>query len=199
MIQANIIFYNDTPELLERCLKSIKNKVDYILAIDGCYTEFPHDKCYSTDGCLDIAKKYADSIIECKKPWKDQIHKRNAYLTDIDGYHFILDADEELIGSIPKLEHETYAIKIHNEKDPYHVRFFKSSKELRYSSRHCWLRNNQKILSNNVNLENFDKLTNCYLIHHKKERSLSRKQDKLSYYQNRLEGGPAKLFNISQV
>lgn len=99
---ASIIFYNDTPELLEKSLKAIKASNIDIIAIDGAFREFPKsdkERYYSTDGCIDIAKKYADLYIPAPKwEWVDQAHKRSTYFQLIpDGdFCIVLDGDEFL-------------------------------------------------------------------------------------------------------
>lgn len=113
LIQACMIFYNDTPQLMERALQAIRPAVDKIICIDGAFAEFPHVKPWSTDGCLDIAKAYADEVVECKEPWKDQMTKRSRYftLTDPNDYYLLYDTDELFRGTIPRnLGEDCYSV-----------------------------------------------------------------------------------------
>ncbi len=48
MIIGPVIFFNDGPENLERCLKSMRPHVDKLITVDGPYAEFPHERDLST-------------------------------------------------------------------------------------------------------------------------------------------------------
>jgi len=102
MIQANVIFFEDGPELLRQCFESLLGKVDSIIAIDGPFAEFPHESLISKDGCRELALEYANEVIsKTDKAWSNQAEKRNAYFEATDegiDFHFVIDADEVLIG-----------------------------------------------------------------------------------------------------
>lgn len=115
MILGVTIFYDDGPELLETCLKSLKKVTDKILAIDGAYREFPHKDFLSQKETLKVAQAYADKVIVPEKEWYDEPAKRNAYLTlkNPKDYYLMLDADEEIFGEKPKaLKEAVYRIKL---------------------------------------------------------------------------------------
>jgi len=103
MIQANVIFFEDGPELLRQCFESLLGKVDSIIAIDGPFAEFPHESLISKDGCRELALEYANEVIsKTDKAWSNQAEKRNAYFEATDegiDFHFVIDADEVLIGN----------------------------------------------------------------------------------------------------
>jgi glycosyltransferase involved in cell wall biosynthesis len=154
MIQAGIIFYNDTPQMLEKCLKSIQSHVEKIVAIDGAFKEFPHDKPWSTDGCLDIAHKYAHEVVETREAWPDQATKRNAYFTlkREQDWYLILDTDEYLFNSIPdKLFGDCYRVLIERWMDPVwltglYCRLIRHREDIHYEGKHNHLIANGKLI-----------------------------------------------------
>jgi len=92
--------YNEA-EFLEESLKSIRNKVDLIVAVDGAYKKFPHEFPFSTDGTLAIAKKYADKVIENSEAWESEIFKRNQYLIGKSGdIYLVIDGHEIWTGDL---------------------------------------------------------------------------------------------------
>lgn len=144
MILGCCIFYNDGPELLENCLKSLKTVTDRVLAIDGAYEEFPHTDFRSNAETLKVAQAYADNVIYANRPWKDEVEKRNAYLVlkSQKDYYFMLDADEVVEGEKPaNLTHATYRISLSTFKDGiwlpcYYNRLFRHHKGMRYHLKH---------------------------------------------------------------
>jgi hypothetical protein len=144
MILGVTIFYDDGPELLETCLKSLKKVTDRVLAIDGAYKEFPHKDFKSSQETLRIAKAYADEVIEVKEAWKDEPAKRNAYLTlkDTKDYYLMLDADEEIFGEKPKyLTRPTYRVKLETLRagvmlPSYYNRLFRHHPGMKYQLTH---------------------------------------------------------------
>lgn len=174
---ACVIFYNDGP-LLEDSLKSLVGKVDQIIAVDGAFSDFPHEKPYSTDGSLEIAEKYA-TVIKTKKAWKTQVDKRNAYLKHVpDGECFIvIDADEELWGKIPHEGNLKVYIKPEaNRKGYWWPRIFIKTPELRYYKTHMSLFNEDGL----VNHEAFKKV-GVTIYHKHRSRPTQRMIDKETY------------------
>lgn len=189
MIVACINMFNEI-QFIEQCLRSIKDKVDKIIVVDGTYKEFPHKECYSTDGSLEIAKRYADNVIECKEPWENQIAKRNQYLhiyKGVDVYHLVIDADEELIGSLKGYEQASdWNIKLLRTDGigEYNVyRIFKWREDLHYEGAHHCLVTEDYIL----NKFQIPVLENCKLIHFNSERDKKRIEDKGTYYRERID------------
>lgn len=147
MITACVIFYNDQP-LLEECLKSLKNV--NIVAIDGAFTDFPHDKPYSTDGSLEVAKKYADVVVETDIPWATQVDKRNEYLKYVpDGDTVIvIDADEELWGNIPHGgNHKVYIQPESNPTGYWWARMFTKTPGFRHYKTHMTYADNTGLIN----------------------------------------------------
>lgn len=182
-ITAVNVFYNDSPFLLERALKSIRNHVDYILAIDGVYREFPINgsKPWSTDGCLEIAKQYADRVIEAKVPWYDQVAKRNAYfrLESEDDWYFIIDSDEEFEGKLPRdnLDKNIYNIPLKTFKENMNpmiskgARFIKHINGIRYAYKHAFIWHKESIINRDeFNINNIGELDTCCINHYPDER-----------------------------
>ncbi|MEO0206588.1 MAG: hypothetical protein ABIL22_07945 [candidate division WOR-3 bacterium] len=185
-----MIFYNDTPELLEECLVSLKKVVDRIVAVDGAYIEFPHYKPYSTDGCLDIAKKYADVVIENKDAWPDQISKRNAYLTlsSESDYYFVLDADEVVEGKIDKhkLIEPYYGIKtLDCQSDGStipvdRIRLIRHQRNIQYRNLHCEIWANNFPLINSFTTK-FTVIDGVIIKHHTYRRPKNRLENDAKY------------------
>lgn len=179
MIQGCVIFYNDGPDLLERCLKSLKGKVDRIIAVDGRYAEFPSlGKNWSTDGCQEIADKYADEVVvNSPLPWADQIAKRNRYLTlrDSRSYYFILDADEYFEGELPRnASGDVYSFNIYTHMDGHRepmvgcaMRLIRHQHGIKYDVKHAFIWVDGKIINRHEYLPNgrIQRLE-CGKIHH---------------------------------
>jgi len=81
-------------------LKSVRDKVDLIVLVDGPYAKFPHQFPYSTDGTIEIAKKYVDILKTQAKAWPSEIFKRNQYLVGEPGdIYLVIDGHEIWTGS----------------------------------------------------------------------------------------------------
>ena len=101
-----MITYNDMP-LIEKAIKSVYDKVDKIIAVDGRYKDFTDwtGQWYSTDGTIEflaglpkVELRFAANLYESDK--------RNEYLKGLeDGQTvMVLDADEIVEGDIPELK-----------------------------------------------------------------------------------------------
>jgi hypothetical protein len=151
MNYAGVIFYNDGPELLELSLLALKRNGFFIIAIDGAFTEFPlakDEKVYSTDGCLDVARKYANQVIEVPaQGWYDQATKRTRYIreTPTGSYIWAIDSDEPMrpFDSIIPMTQDVYRIMENRFYEDGHIEFFstvrvyKVYEDLAYKYRHC--------------------------------------------------------------
>ena len=111
MIIACYNIYNEA-KYLEESMKSIRDKVDKIVVIDGAYRKFPHIIPFSTDDSLKIAEKYADKVIKCEREmvidnlesfsWESEIAKRNQYLIGEEGdIYLVVDGHEIWKGALP--------------------------------------------------------------------------------------------------
>jgi len=174
-------FFNEV-DFLEASLKALKILTHKLVVVDGAYVDFPHKRPYSTDGSLEIAKRYADMVIETKETWQDEIEKRNQYLVGNDGdYYLMVDADEVIEGNIPKLTKDDYQIMLHrvNEKTPYPVyRIFKHRKGLQYWGTHHALWVDNELL----NKKEMPIVQDCRLIHKMSLRDNERIEAKGIYY-----------------
>ena len=203
-LTAGIIFYNDPPEVFEMTLKALKKFKIPIVAIDGVYKEFPHEKPYSNNGCIDLAKQYADFYIPANPwGWQNQAVKRSVYLKvlDVGSYVFHVDADEELFQfeNIPKLEKDHYIVFIRYHKcDSPSIRIHKVNYDTQYLYAHYRLYRlrlhdprypdsgvvtKAHSIINNVK----ERLPDVKLHHWKDRRSDERKGLKKIYYETRME------------
>ena len=217
---ACVIFYNDTPELLEKCLSAIKKNNLKLITIDGAFKEFLVNdqsgllKPFSTDGTIEIAKKYSDIFVEAPpEGWENQAQKRNKYveLVPTDSYFIIIDADEILTPfiSYADLSQDIYRIVEHRYTaenvftSMSTIRVYKKYNHLRYMHQHCRIYDMRFIKEFDIeagllvsakNPENQKKqfLVDCYgervEIHHLKySRSPERLGLKEAYYLKREE------------
>jgi hypothetical protein len=168
---------------IERCLKSLKPVVDTLVYIDGAFKNFKHDKPYSTDNTIEIARQYADIVVTTNKAWETEIQKRNAYLiAEPDDFYINIDADEEFIGTLPTLTENAYLIDLYDDKPYYNTlvaRVFKHQRGINYFRVHNWLWINGELVFDNK--KEFPTLTTCHLRHHT-ERSQWRIEAKEYYY-----------------
>lgn len=149
---AGVIFWNDGPEILERSLKSLKDCGFKIIAIDGIFREMlkidPSLPTTSTDGCIDVAKKYADLYVEGpKEGWESQVAKRNVYVKETpDGsYFWAIDADEVMrsFNLSREISDDVYRISEHrimengSRKTMHTIRTYRKYPDLCYNYQHC--------------------------------------------------------------
>jgi len=154
---AAVIFYNDTPELLDLCLGSMKRNGFKIICVDGAYVDFVKtnringmsvDTYASTEENQNVAKKHADVFIPCpENGWETQIDKRNAALAAVpDGdFYWSLDADEEVIdnaGIQPITMADVYRIMEYEDakgttRKFSAIRTYRKAHHLKYIYQHC--------------------------------------------------------------
>ena len=149
-----MIFWNDTPAMLERSMKAVRDNGFDIVAADGAYQEFMAVSDIkdptSTDGCLDIAAKYAESLILSPPAgWKSEAEKRQACLrhVHVDEYFIISDADEVLrpmmldavpTGDAGRMIEVLHLLDGRTAERPL-VRMWKRFQDLGYRYQHCRL------------------------------------------------------------
>jgi len=195
---ACIIYYNEIQNI-ERCLKSINNKFDYIIAIDGAYKEFPHDNFLSTDGSTEMAKRYCSRVIIPEREWKDEIEKRNEYMKQLcyGDFVVIIDADEEMINNIDLNEIRDLGDELNNDYfydiklvrndnvPPYHIyRAFKYLNGMNYFGTHHALFLNREYEGDFYLTNKFKhkRIESFYFKHYQDQRDIKRVQDKGTYY-----------------
>ena len=146
MIIACVIAF-DEEQMLAGCLESIQGQVDRIVVVDGAYKLFPHEVPWSTDATREIAWCYGAEVIPCpqdangqSRAWETQVEKRTAYLVGEEGdWYFHIDADERLVGELPKPEDgKHYAFRIHTRdlRDTWVPRLWQHRGFMRYEGSH---------------------------------------------------------------
>ena len=191
----------------------MKGKVSRIIALDGTFQDFPFTSIHSDDGCLDIARKFADEIKEVTYPWENQIAKRNAYLTlkKVTDMYLVLDADEELEGTFPRgLKAGDYILPIVDEAGiiTKQIRLFQHRPGIRYAQTHATIYVKNKIINQIEFNPEARELPGVRIIHNKHLRKPRRQQEDTRYMAKRKENpvpkpqanvtGKVKLFYIGE-
>ena len=102
---ATYIVYNNEPTI-RRSLESIFPYVEKVIAVDGAYSNFPHEKPQSTDGTKELFHELCEDKliwVDCEgEPWPTQIGKRSEYVKRVpDGRWFmVMDGDMIIKGKI---------------------------------------------------------------------------------------------------
>jgi hypothetical protein len=172
---ACVVFYNDINEDL---LIDLSTKVDNIIAVDGAYRDFPHIKPFSTDGSIEIAKKYA-KVIEVKEAWETQVDKRNAYIrrVPIGSSFIVIDTDEELCSSFKEGNQNVIIQAVAEGGIEYRMpRVYVRTPGLRYYKTHMTLKDRNGI----VDFTKF-KDSDVVIKHHLNMRDEQRQKDKEIY------------------
>lgn len=187
-VTACINVFNDV-DWLSKCLQSLRGKVKATVVVDGAYEGFPHEKPYSTDGTIELAKEFADVVITKDTAWANEIVKRNHYIRYIqdDEWWMRIDADEELEGEFGEpLEGVCYQIMLHRTDNvlpyPIHALFRKDSSSRIYGTHHSvWY--GRTLLPK---LEDLPVYPGVTLIHYNNDRCQERVKAKGIYYRNAL-------------
>lgn len=164
-LTACCIFYNDA-ELLENMFLSLKECEIQCIAIDGKFRHYPNENLHSTDGSIEVAKKYADLYIPADESFlENQMTKRTRYIKEISNgeYFLVIDSDEELIGGKPNTKNltlDTYALSIQEPQrntTSTTIRVHKKYPDLIYAIRHCYM-----FYENQMNKKAVENLMNIY-------------------------------------
>jgi hypothetical protein len=112
-IAAGIVFFDDEKGL-QRCLSSIQEYVDLIIAIDGRFEHFADDHDLSTDKSKEVIESFFNATYHCY-PNLSEIEKRNKYL-EIAGYRnidflLVIDSDEYAVIDVKELTKNLTKIK----------------------------------------------------------------------------------------
>jgi len=169
--------YNEA-QYLEESLKSIRDKVDLIVVVDGAYKKFPHKIPWSTDGSLEIARRYTPYVIERDRAWESEIAKRNAYLIgSVGDIYLVIDGHEIWSGDLTP-PFGNYRIKW-KLSDGWHeaFRMFKHKLGIHYQQFHysIWIGN--KCLD-----QDFPLYPHGYLIHKYPDYPKERQEARKKYY-----------------
>jgi hypothetical protein len=100
-LAAGIIFFNDAKSL-QRCLSSVTDGVDKIIAIDGKFRHYPGKEALSTDGSRELVQSFRKAVlIDC--PNELEHRKRQTYCEVAGRYGcnflLIIDSDEFVIAA----------------------------------------------------------------------------------------------------
>jgi len=148
-LRAVLITYNDWPTV-EKCIESVYDLVDEIIAVDGKYSDFAqmYDSDFSADGTLEYLKNvdkvriiYAANLLE--------VDKRNRYLEGLKEGDWVLhlDADEVWEGpcEIPLADMGiSQLVQLRSgHMDGKRIRLFRYIEGLRYCDKHYWLKDGQ--------------------------------------------------------
>ena len=150
---------------IAKAIESVYDVADEIWVFDGAYKNYPHTKPYSTDGTLDIVKKYPKVKLYTNnnKAWESQIEKRSAMFKDgkPGDYFFKLDGDEYITN--PEVIRENldcdvgwvWTLSNLYPKPIKTARIFKYQEGLHYAGRHHWLYNGKNIFVTSDQRMNF--------------------------------------------
>jgi len=189
MLIACYNVFNDL-RLLKNSIQSIYQFVDKIVAVDGAYFAFPHNKPYSTDGTLEYLRSLKKvELIETQSEWIDQCEKRSEYFKhgSTGDFYFIIDADEEVKN--PHFLQEKFHADVTwvQIKSPlyrriyYEPRIFKHREGLHYRGRHHWILDSKRsfVCSHRTMGKNFTRDdVPLLIIHHRNDRSTERRMHK---------------------
>lgn len=107
-VTAVLQWYDEPPELLDRCIRSLAVVADHLLAVDGAYARFPGGKPASSPEQAEAIRMAADAIgLDCTvlvpdRLWAGQVEKRDVMfgLASIDSDWVLpVAADEIVVGN----------------------------------------------------------------------------------------------------
>jgi glycosyltransferase involved in cell wall biosynthesis len=114
-----------------------------VVIFDGAFDNYPHEINKSTDGTLEIARRWGAKVVPARR-YPEQIDKRNRTLIEGETI-FILDADEMLHTDMPALPDDADVgwVTVLNPSiytEAYlEPRVFRVGEGWRYDGRHHWI------------------------------------------------------------
>lgn len=182
---------------IKKCIESIHEVADEVWVFDGAYKNYPHEAPISTDGTLNIVKKFSKVKLYVRgAAWNSQIQKRTAMFKDgkEGDYFFKLDGDEYVTN--PEIIRDYldgdvgWAWTISNlYAEPTMItRIFKWQEGLHYAGRHHWLYNgkNEFVVSDqNMNPAFVNKQTPIRVVNFRDSSNRKRKSQKIKFLINR--------------
>jgi len=169
-----MIAYNEE-SLIGGALRSLQNKVDEIIVVDGRIEEFPGYGAISTDATADIAQEYGARVIQIDAPYPTEQAMRSQYLVGVPGdWYFVLDADEVLMTKLPDtntLTEPAYRIReefLGGGPTIHPMRLFKHRGQMEYKRIHDGLH------SDGVCITDAPELDNVWILHRQGQRSKER-------------------------
>jgi len=176
--------------LLKKCVESIYDQVDKIIAVDGKYKDFPGASWYSTDGTIEYLSSLGKvELIFAADLFEDD--KRNVYMNRLKrgDIALVIDGDEYIEGQIRKLG-KGYDIGLILLGEPgtkfkrLATRYFKYYKGLKYNGIHFILELKGKWFNNRCHaLKGFKEqnINTFKIVHLHRKRSRQRKELKEKY------------------
>ena len=185
-----MICYNDMP-LIEKAIKSVYDKVDKIIAVDGRYKDFTDwtGQWYSTDGTIEflaglpkVELRFAANLYESDK--------RNEYLKGLeDGQTvMVLDTDEIVEGDIPELKSDIGLVRFSELNDRREMRLatrlFRYRNGMKYTGVHFIIEVDGKLFNKRTRAEDgfSSEKVDTKIIHFASLRDEARKLYKSEYY-----------------
>lgn len=187
--------------MLPGCLESVAGQVDRLVVVDGAYADFPHEVPWSTDATREIARCYGAEVIECpgktwerenvgtceRVAWASQAAKRSAYLVGDEGdWYFMIDADERLVGRLPRdpVPGYAYAFRIeHQSAAGRTTRLWQHAGHMRYEVSHNALWSDDQLVNHLPRV--LVPAEEARLLHLTHLRAAERKRDKAVYYRTK--------------
>lgn len=184
---------------IQKAIQSVHDVADEIWVYDGAYKQYPHEKPYSTDGTINICKKFQKvKVFETDVEYEDQITKRSKMFENArDGdYIFKLDGDEYVTNPerIREFLDKGYDViwgwtlsNLYSQPTMI-TRIFKYQQGMHYAGRHHWLFNGKKefITSDQYRNPKFKHFQSPIRIFNFRDSSnVVRKHDKVNFLANR--------------
>lgn len=108
-----LVFYDEPPDRLYACVTSALRLADFVVAADGPFADFPHERARTQPAAIDALRaaggdalsliegsELASGLIE-PRPWAGQVAKRQAVMTAAEfqraEWVFPIDSDELLM------------------------------------------------------------------------------------------------------
>lgn len=129
-IGIGLCFYQDLHSLT-RCLYSLQPyPLDYLIAVDGRFKEYPTEGEISDQTCIDLVKSFRHPVKYIAAPGLDEMEKRQKYFEECNRYGInvliVLDSDEYIVPTATNwdLFHLDLLDKINNNvsyRQGYHI------------------------------------------------------------------------------
>lgn len=159
MLNLVMITYNDMP-LIQKCVESVIDHVDRIIAADGIFSDFPHlpeEPGYSTDGTLAYLSSLDKEVILIRAPEMQEVEKRNEYLIAQPGdWYLHLDTDEwvenpEVMRDLPDVDFLHCPMRREDGNVSCYARLFRHVEGIHYEGLHHRLVDGQGRLITSIN------------------------------------------------
>ena len=155
MLAAGLCFYEKSLASIKRCVESIKNHVDIIIAIDGRFDNFPEAELLSSHEVREYLRSienvilvdYPGSEVAKRQKYCDLCRQNGIdYLLIIDSDEYILEQSDwpKFLANLPNDESRNiygirfaYAAPVHMDTTPY-PRLWHFPYEIQYIKHNLW-------------------------------------------------------------